>query len=197
MKPDAEFEAWRNQWKSLSSVSPRSSDKLRKKAIQQQRKLRAQYLLVWPTVILLLGFSALVVHKNPTREAYLWAAVVWAATIVGTIFSLWNWHVLWDADLKSVSDFIEGYRKRCLAVLRAVRFGWWFLIIQLSISAPWLTLDYFRRSLNGWDFFLRMLALAALTTYFVFVFSRYRRNTLKELAELDATQFADSADCVE
>ncbi len=182
---DGEIESWRAQWISQPDASEETPSQLRRKAVHQQRSLRTRHLLELAVAIVLLGFSARVAVRNPSTESYLWAAVVWAGTVVAAAFSLWNWRSLWTADLKSVADFTEHYRKRCLAGLRAVRFGKAFLVVQVAISAPWLTGDYLRHRMSGTAFGLAMLVLGALTVGFVVFFARFHRRVSLELKELN------------
>lgn len=182
---DVEIESWRAAWTSSSEASSGVPAEVRRKAVQQQRRLRTQHIAELGTAVALLVFSAALARKNPTAEGYLWAALVWAGTIVATAFSLWNWHILWDADLKSVLEFTELYRKRCLAGLRATRFGERFLVVQVAISAPWLTLDYLRHRMIGTSYAISMVLLAGLTAGFVILFGRFRRRASQQLKELD------------
>lgn len=185
MNQDAEIESWRAQWTSQADAGDRTPGELRRKAVQQQRSLRARHLFELVMAIILLIFSAGFAARNPSVEVYLWAAVVWAGTIVAAAFSLWNWRSLWTADLKSVAEFTEHYRKRCLAGIRAVRFGKLFLVVQVAISAPWLTGDYLRHRMSGVSFGLAMLVLAALTLGFVLWFAHFQRRASLELKELN------------
>jgi len=182
--PDAEIESWRATWTAGPELTRSTPAELRGKAVQQQRSLRMRHVAELAMAIVLLVFSAVVAWKNPVVEAYVWAAIVWAGTIVATLFSLWNWQVLWAADSKSVLEFTELYRKRCLAGIRAARFGQGFLVVQVAISAPWLTLDYLRHRITGTAFGLSMLVLAALTAAFVILFGRFRNRAFQQLEEL-------------
>lgn len=141
--------------------------------------------------LVFLVVSVIVAWKNPVVEVLVWAAVVWTGTIVAAVFSLWNWRSLWTADLKSVAEFIEHYRKRCLAGLRAVRFGRAFLVVQLAITVPWLTADYLRRQMSGTSFALAMLVLGLFTVGFVLFFAHVQRRNSLELKELNATDQLD------
>ncbi len=150
-----------------------------------------QHIAELTMAVVFLVFSAIVVWKRPGVESYVWAAVVWAGTIVATAFSLWNWRSLWTADLKSVAEFTEHYRKRCLAGLRAVRFGRAFLVVQIAITVPWLTADYLRRQISGISFALAMLVLALFTVGFVLFFAHVQRRNSLELKELSTMDKLD------
>jgi cation transport ATPase len=189
--PDAEIESWRAAWTSSAEVPSSAPAESRRKAVQQQRSLRMQHVAELTMAVVFLVFSAVVVWKRPGVESYLWAAVVWAGTIVATAFSLWNWRSLWTADLKSVAEFTEHYRKRCLAGLRAVRFGRAFLVVQIAITVPWLTADYLRRQISGISFALAMLVLALFTVGFVLFFAHVQRRNSLELKELSTMDKLD------
>ena len=40
------------------------------------------------------------------------------------------------------TDYADIYERRSLATLRAMRFGYWFLALQLTIAVPCLTVDF-------------------------------------------------------
>jgi hypothetical protein len=197
MNRDAELDTWRSEWRSYAESASQpgemSSAGLRRKAMRQQRNLRTRHVCELLFAVILLGFSAAVVWRRPVLETYIWAAVVWVGTLAATAFSLWNWRVLWSADLKSVSDFTRDYKRRCLARRRDARFGEWFLVVQLAISAPWLTLNYARHRLTGAAFVASLLMLIVFSAGFVLLFVRYRRIAARELAEISAAQAADGA----
>jgi hypothetical protein len=197
MNRDAELDTWRSEWRSHAETASQpgemSSAGLRRKAVRQQRILRTRHVCELLFAVILLAFSAAVVWRRPLVETYVWAAVVCVATIVATAFSLWNWRVLWSTDLKSVSDFTRDYKKRCLARRRDARFGEWFLVVQLAISAPWLTLNYARHRITGAAFAGSLLMLVVFSVGFVLLFAHYRRIAAKELAEISATQAAVEA----
>lgn len=184
--PDAEIESWRAQWISQAEGNGGTPAEVRRRAVRQQRSLRIRHLFELAMAIVFLTFSTEFAARNPSTEIYWWAAVVWSGTIVATAFSLWNWRILWNADLKSVSEFTEHYRKRCFAELRAVRCGRAFLVVQLAITAPWLAADYLRHQMSGASFALAMLVLALFTVGFVFFFAHVQRRNSLELKDLNA-----------
>lgn len=189
---DSEIAAWRAEWMSqaqaAAGAAATTAADFRRRAVRQQRSLRARHLAELVAALIFLAFSAVVAQRNPAGETYLWAAVVWMATLVAAAFSLWNWHILWNADVKSVSEFTSAYQSRCLAGVRAVRFGQWFLVIQIAISTPWLTLDYFRNRLSAGGFVLSIVLLALFSAAFAVMFRRYRRQITLELNELGGSQ---------
>lgn len=181
MSADLELNDWRAQWQ--AQVEPRRANaaEIRRNAVRQQRWLRTAQVLELFAGVVFLAASVAVARRGPGMESFLWAAVVWLTTLIVCAFSVWNWRILWKADLKSVAEFAQEYEKRCLAKVRAARFGKGFVVVQAMISVPWLTWDYHRTHLSTATFSQSMLLLIALTGGFWMMFSRYRRAALREL----------------
>jgi hypothetical protein len=184
MRNDLEFNDWRAEWKAQVGSDAKSSAEVRRNAIRQQRRLRAGHIFEIAVGIVFLAFSAVVAWRAPGVESFLWAAAVWLTTLVVSAFSLWNWRILWIADIKSVSKFMDEYEKRCRAGARAASFGKWFLIVQLTISAPWLTWDYFRHRLSNTTYGGSIVLLLGLTVGFWVFFARNRRTAMEELQKV-------------
>jgi hypothetical protein len=184
MSNDLEFNAWQAEWKAQLGPDAMSSAEVRRSAIRQQRRLRAGHISEIAAGIGFLAFSAVVAWRAPGVESFLWAAAVWLTTLVVSAFSLWNWRILWAADIKSVSKFMDEYEKRCWAGARAAWFGKWFLIVQLMISVPWLTWDYFRHRLSNTTYGGSIVLLLGLTVGFWVFFARSRRAATEELQKV-------------
>lgn len=189
MNNDAEIAAWRSEWLSQAETAPLPPPTdLRLRAVRQQRILRGKHALELLTAIALFVFSALMAWRNPTAEICLWAAVIWAITAAVTAFSFWNWHILWQCDLKSVSDYVLTYKKRSLASLRAAHFGLRLLAMQLSISVPWLLWDYFHNRLTAVELGESIALVACLATVLFLLLVRSRRVALAELDAIERSQ---------
>jgi hypothetical protein len=117
-------------------------------------------------------------------EALAWSAVVWLTTLGVTMFQIRNWRGIWRTSARPVADYAAIYQARCLATLRAVRFGYAFLALQVAIAVPWLTWDFLRGSISGSRYALAMAILAALTIAFLFWFRASRRRARRESAEV-------------
>jgi hypothetical protein len=188
MSADLELNHWRAEWQAQVEASRANSADVRLKAVRQQRRLRAGHLLELMTGVVFLAVSAAVAWRAGSAEYLLWAAVVWLTTVIASSFSLWNWHILWTADMKSVTEFTQEYEKRCRAGLRASRFGKVFVVVQSMISMPWLTWDYHRGHASTVAFGSALLLLILLTVGFWVFFSRYRRAALRELNQIRETR---------
>jgi len=187
MKDDIELNDWRTEWMAQSVACEDSVADLRAGAVKQQRRLRAAHVAELFAALIFLWFSAAVAWRNSNLEAWLWAGTVWASTLAATAFSIWNWNILWKANVKSVAEFALDYQKRCMASLRAVRFGMRFLVVQNAIAVPWLPWGYLRHRLTDVRFAEAMVLVAALSLGFWLLFTRFRRTALRELEGLDAS----------
>jgi hypothetical protein len=187
MKSDTELNDWRAEWLAQTAASEKSPADLRVGAVKQQRRLRIGHVGELLTALVFLLFSAAVAWRTSALETWLWAATVWATTLAATAFSVWNWNILWKANVKSVTEFALDYQQRCVASLRAARFGMRFLAVQNAIAVPWLTRDYLRHRLTGVRFAELIALLACLALGFWLIFTRYRRTALRELEQLRAS----------
>jgi hypothetical protein len=188
MNNDAEIAGWRTEWLSQPQQTTPLPTDLRLKAAKQQRLLRGKHALELLTAIALFVFSAVTAWQNPTAEICLWAAVIWATTAAVTAFSFWNWYILWQCDLNSVSDYAQTYKKRTLASLRAAHFGLRLLVLQLSISVPWLLWDYFQKRSTVVELGESIAFVACFATVLFLLLSRSRRVALAELDEVERSQ---------
>lgn len=181
MSADLEFSNWRAEWQAQTEVATCSSDEVRRAALKQQRRLRVSHVLELLSGILFLAGSAFFAWRVRGVESLLWAAVVWLTTLIVSAFSVWNWSTLWQHDLKSIAEFSQVYEKRCLAKIGAARFGKWFVVVQVMITGPWLTWDYYRGDFSTARFGGAMLLLILLSIGFWVLFSRSHRSALREL----------------
>jgi hypothetical protein len=181
MSADLEFNNWRAEWQAQTEIAAFSSAEIRRAALKQQRRLRAFLALELLSGTLFLVGSAVLAWRVRGAESFLWAAVIWLTTLAASAFSVWNWSTLWQHDVKSVAEFSQVYEKRCLAKIRAARFGKWFLVVQTMISGPWLTWDYHRGDFSTARFGGTMLLMILLSIGFWVLFSRSRRSALREL----------------
>lgn len=189
MNNNVELEAWRASWRSVADDKPAAGFDLRLEARRHERRLRTQYILGLGFAVALFAFAAYVLQRNSTAETLAWAIVVWLTTFLATAFSIWNWRILWNAVAQSTAEYVSAYRARCMATLRAVRFGYGLLVCQLAITVPWLTWDHYRSGESGrfgaGAYAFSMGLLAVLTATYLYAFGRSRRCAVRELAQLE------------
>jgi hypothetical protein len=189
MTIDSELETWREVWIHPSEVSEQPSSFDIRRALQRKEfRLRALHLLEFAWALFLLGFSFAVARRYPTTEMFVWALVIWTATLTATAYSVWNWRSLWLAERKSTSEYVRIYERHCVAGLRQIRFGYCFLAANLVIVIPWVSWRFFRSGdavpLSLMAYLISMGLVAGLTVGYLFWFSRSRRNRLRELEQL-------------
>ena len=188
MNNDSELNDWRTEWRAQPPLPHMTWADLRAKAVKQRRRLRVSHVAELLVALIFLVFSAAVARRNPGLETKLWAAAVWATTATVTAFSLWNWNILWKANAKAVTEFAVDYENRCMASLRAVRFGMGFLIVQVAIAVPRLTWDLVLKHLPVVRFAVLIAIVVCLALGLWYLFTRYRRISVRELEARRASQ---------
>ncbi|HUI77023.1 MAG TPA: hypothetical protein VLY24_03880 [Bryobacteraceae bacterium] len=183
MNLDQELAEWRQDW--LAQEPSAGHFEIRRIVDRQRRRmaLSLAWRLLW--TLILLAFSVWWVWQRWTLEWIVWAAVIWMSTLVTTAFVIWNSAGTWTSLDQSTAGFVELARRRCLAVLREIRYGRWMVAVSMAIVVPWLT----------WDFAIRFPSLKALLLgdglavgfagIYLIGFAVWRRRKLKELEELD------------
>jgi hypothetical protein len=183
MNSESELDQWRATW-IAAPLNPSRLFDPRAAANRQELLLRIRYILNLAFAACLIAFPLWILHGDSGIEALAWSAVVWLTTLGVAVFQIWNWRDLWRTSTRSVSDYAAIYQSRCLASLRAIRFGYAFLAAQVAIAAPWLTWDLFRREIPATRYAFGMGVLAALTIAFLTWFGISRRRAHRELAEV-------------
>lgn len=150
------------------------------------RAFRTRRVLELAFAAVLIAFAVRVVRAHPDLEMLLWAAVICATALGAAAFQLWNWRGSWKSSGQSIVDYADLYERRCRSMLRAVRFGYRFLALQLAIAAPWLTFDFLRGQLPALRYAMSLGFLALLTAAFVLSFRRSRARALHELSGVQA-----------
>jgi len=179
----SELEAWRAAWKTPPAEKSVKTFDVRSSYRQQERRLRIRYVSNAIFAVALICLAAVVLRGNPRLEVLIWALVVWITTLGATAFNVWNWRILWRAADQSVLDYAAAFEKQCRASLRAVRFGYFFLAVQLAITVPWLTLDL-RHGLPLGRYAFSMGFLAVFSAAFIVSFRKARSRTLLDLSHI-------------
>lgn len=186
MNLDLELTAWRADW----LAEPPSDAALLRPDLHRlvDRKRRRMALALSAQLLFaaaMLAFSAWFASAHRALEWILWAAVIWAGTFFAAGFAVWNSAGTWKSFSQSNAAFLDLSRERCRRELRAIRFGRWFLALQLAIVAGWLSLDFAMHRLPMRPYFfggaLTILLAAAYLEWFAF----RERHTRRDLARLD------------
>ncbi len=146
--------------------------------------LRVRYILQLAFAAAMMGFAVAFVRSHFDFETLLWTAVVCITSAGAAAFQIWNWRGLLQTTGQSVAGYAEAYERRCHAMLRATRFGYRFLALQLAISTPWLTFDVVRGAMTLGRYTVSLGLLALITVAFLISFRRSRRRAMRELADV-------------
>jgi len=161
---------------------------IRREVRRNEFRLRALHVLEFAWALFLLAFSYVVAQRYPSRGMLLWALVIWVLTLLAAGYSLWNWRLLWTAEIRSAREYAQTYEKYCVAGLRHIRFGYCLLAVNLAIAIPWISWKFFRSGRTGHfgivAYMISIGLIAGLTAGYLFWFSRSRRNRLRELEQL-------------
>ena len=186
MNADLELVAWRSDWlaEPASGATVPPAD-LRHLVERKGRRIALEFFAQLLLGVSMLAFSAWFAARHPSAEWILWAAVIWAGTFVSAGFAIWNHSGIWRALSHSNAAFLDLSRERCLRDLRAVRYGHWFLAVQLAIIVSWFSLDFalHRMPLRAY-FFGCGLAIVIAIGYLQW-FSHRERRTRGDLAQLE------------
>jgi hypothetical protein len=191
---ESELELWRSAWRAPAAAETAPAFDFRAEHRRQEWRLRARYLFGLCFAVLLTCYAAFVLRRDFRAEVLAWAVVVWLTTAAATAFSVWNWRGLWSASSRSVREYADIYEKRGLATIRATRFGYWFLGMQLAIAAPWLTWDFFHHETSAARYAVTMGLLALLTIAFIVWFTVLRHRALSELDRVEEFRVGASND---
>jgi hypothetical protein len=186
MNADLELAAWKTDW-----LAPQASDAamlgpgLRRLVHRKRRRMALALSGQLLVGIALLTFSTWFASARPSLEWTLWAAVIWITTFFASAFVIQNSAGTWKSLSESHAAFLDLSRKRCLRELRALRFGRWFLALQLSIVTVWLSVDFAVHRLSMGRYFFGGALTIAMAAGYLEWFTFRERRTRRDLARLD------------
>jgi drug/metabolite transporter (DMT)-like permease len=183
MNPDQELASWREDW--LAQEAPPQHFEIRRIVERGRRRMAVRLAGHLLFALALLGFSAWWVWHFWSAEWIVWAAVIWISTFVTSTFAIWNSAGNWKSLDQSTAGFIDLARRRCLAVLREIRFGRWMVAVSFAIVVPWLTWDFAFRQPSLWALVLGDGIACVVSAAYLIWFAVLRRRKLEELEELD------------
>jgi hypothetical protein len=170
------------RWREVERPVP--LDGLRKRIATERRRM-----LLWLAADVMVSLAFVVVvpwmlWRYPGAWSRTFAADVGVLLAGAWGFTLWNRRGLWQPLGETTESYLALARLRCTRRLHAIRFGWAFLIAQVTFVAVWAVLGP-----RGGPLSRAGMALAAglpmLTVAgFAVGLSYARRRALRELAEL-------------
>jgi hypothetical protein len=183
MNPDQELAGWRQDW--LAQETPPRHFEISRIVERERRRMVASLGARLFSALAMLGFSALWVSRYWSVEWIVWAAVIWISTFVSSAFAIWNSAGSWNSLDQSTEGFVDLARRRCLAVLREIRFGRWMVGVSLAMVVPWLTWDFAIRYPSVRGLVLGDGTACAVSAAYLIWFALLRRRKLRQLEELD------------
>jgi hypothetical protein len=178
MTLDPEMELWRKEWSRTDDIGVSPTPREILASITNHRR-RANLALGANVTfaILLLAASFITAKRMHSLEMVLWAVCVWIATLVATFISLEGWQRSRVTNTESVADYVAFRRKTAFADQWKVRAGLTFLVVQLTITCAWLTIDFLRDRIPLIRFEAAMLLLFVFSATWVYVFIRTWRRS--------------------
>lgn len=183
MNPDQELANWRQDW--LAQGEPPGRFEIRRIVERERLRMAARLATRLLTALGMMGFSAWWAWRQWSAEWIVWAAIIWISALVTSGFAIWNTIGNWISLDQSTAGFVDLARRRCLAVLREIRFGRWMVAVSFALVVPWLTWDFTIRNPSVEGLLLGDGIACALSVFYLVWFGVRRRRKLKELDELE------------
>lgn len=179
-EPDDELREWRDAWQADPEPASEARDAIRQRV---KRKSLRMALAATFEILFALGMLAFVIWSalrdpapiNAGAMACLALLILWA---VGC--SLWYLRGTWRPSSETASAFVALSLLRCRRRLRAVRAGWWLLVLELAVMIPWIVLNVKARAAA----FGLLAVLTVLVSAFLVVAERKTRRELREWEEM-------------
>jgi hypothetical protein len=134
--PQDDWARWRETWQEGRAVAA-PMPVLRKQFRREQRRI---VLTAVVEVMLVLaaaaGIAVALVH-TPFRGAVAWGAFVFLLIAFTWVVDLLRRGDKWLPLTESTQTFLEFSRRRCRTQLRAVRFTWILIAVELVFLVPW------------------------------------------------------------
>lgn len=134
--PQDDWARWRETWQEGSAGAPPMAV-LRKRFLREQRRIVVT--AVAEAILALAAASGIAVALVHTPYR---GAVAWGALVVALIAFTWVVELLRRGGTsppltESTQTFLELSRRRCRTQLRAVRFTWILIALELVFLVPW------------------------------------------------------------
>jgi hypothetical protein len=183
MNPEQELADWRQDW--LAQDEAPVHFEIRRIVDRERRRMALRMAARLLCALALLAFSALWAWHWRSAEWIAWAAVLWISTFATSGFAIWSSAGNWTALDQSTAGFVDLARRRCVAVLREIRFGQWMVAVSMAIVVPWLTWDFAIRYPDAKALVLGDGIACVVSAVYLIWFAAWRRRKLRELEELN------------
>lgn len=181
---------WRDlmaDWQSEEPVSAPLSDEARQRIRRKVKRYGHRMILVTlvelaicAVVLAWIGKESLELPRALGIVGFAGTAVLCAVALA---FSFWNRRGIWAPATESTLTFVELSLERQRRKLEALRFGPWFLALELAFLIPWSVWALLTRPWEPWRWLFVFGWMAGFSILFLAWWAWYRRKTLRETAE--------------
>lgn len=181
---------WRDlmaDWQVEETTPAPLSDETRQRI--RKRVRRHGYGMILLTLIEVAGCAALLawIGKASLDQPRAIGTVGFAGTAVliavALGFSLWNRRGTWAPASESMLTFVELSLERQRRKLVALRFGPWFLAVELAFLVPWSVWALLSRPAEPWRWLFAFGWMIGMSALLLAWWAWYKRKTLRETAE--------------
>jgi hypothetical protein len=143
-KQDRELDLWREQWSSVARPSSEFQRQVQQRIKVQDRRFWLGNLLAVAALVGMLIYAIFLSHQTGGLEKGA-ATGVWVLLVVAVACRLWFMRGTWRAETQSIRAFVELWRRRVLARIRALQIaiyiaiGWLVFCVALA-AANWATI---------------------------------------------------------
>lgn len=195
---DNEWHDLMADWQSEEPVSAPLSDEARQRI--RRRVKRYGYRMILLTLFEVAGCVALLawIGKGAMEQPRAVGNVGFAGTAVlvavALAFSFWNRRGTWAPATESTLTFVELSLERQRRKLAALRFGPWFLALELAFLIPWSVWALLAEPSEPWRWMFAFVWMAGFSILFLAWWAWYKRKTLRETAEWEELRRALDAE---
>ena len=184
---DNEWHDLMTDWQSEEAGPVPLSDEMRQRI---RRKVRLHgYRMVLISLFEVLGCAAMLawIWKESMEQPRAIGTVGFAGTAVlialALAFSFWNRRGIWAPATESTLTFVELSLERQHRKLVALRFGPWFLALELAFLIPWSVWALLSRPSEPWRWVFAFGWMIGMSAFFLVWWAWYKRKALRETAE--------------
>lgn len=180
-----DFEHWAAEWRSTPSEP---SDPL--PAIRARfRRYVALAVANWLIGLFMVVATTLLAWGSGRPELTAAAIFTWGFAILATTVDLIYRRGTWSATDRSIRDFLELARRRLVAQLRGIRFGFNLLALEVLFFCVWIPWTLSARSDAGvWDYLRAFGFLGAMVVVFTLGLGAMRKTRQRQLEQLDSVR---------
>ena len=182
-----DFENWAAEWR---STPPASGDPI--PAIRARfRRYVALAVANWLIGLFMVVATTLLAWGSGRPELTAAAIFTWGFAILATTVDLIYRRGTWSATSRSIRDFLELARRRLVAQLRGIRFGFNLLALEVLFFCVWIPWALSGRADAGvWDYVRAFGFLGAMVVVFTLGLGAMYKTRRRQIEQLDRVRAA-------